>query len=216
MEDIYTRTEAALASAQTNLERSRDKAERVHGLCSCALLASLPLWWEPLPLSQFPGHGSGHVSHLAQSALSGILVLLNAGKAVLYLLPHKKSSGSNKMDVYATTGNGHRINHRQVDRPYGRGAQAGLLGRCIKKGIVINVADPRSEDRYNAAVDGEGLGSSPSAMLFLPLKSPTRAAIGVLQVSPQSHVHGTKKASLHHPHARPRLFVQLVVHVGGP
>ena len=64
MNEVYDRTEKALAVAETNLERSRQRSQRLRGVCACAILASFPLWalvgasrapvLRPAPLPQGP------------------------------------------------------------------------------------------------------------------------------------------------------------------
>lgn len=116
MNEIYERTEKALGLAQSNLENSKQRAQRLHGLTACAVLAALPLFYEPTrqpPSSSSStlgalllasrgggaaaGRGAvwvegGQTHRVAKAALSATLVLLNASTALLYLL-HPRSGG---------------------------------------------------------------------------------------------------------------------------
>jgi len=190
--EIYSRSEAALLSAHNNVEKSRERAERVYGLSACSLLASAPLWCEtssPLLASDNLNDKPGRLARVAQTAISGISALLNGERASLSLMADRKT-GSSKMEVFRRRADGQgssRIVHKMVDRPSGNGSQAGLMGRCIKKGVVINVMNARAEERYNAKVDGECLGTStPTSILFLPLKCASKSLMGILQVGVQT------------------------------
>jgi hypothetical protein len=189
LNEIYERTEKAVLAAQVNLQKTKEWSDKLEGVCACALLATYPLWWEPLPLQSSlalasrVGQPYNQLSRVVLAALNGCKVLLNAGKAVLYLT-EEAGARHNRLNCYSLALTAEdRFLVEEVARPTGHGAKAGLLGRCLKKGHKLSVADPPAEERYNPEVDGELDGAHSQAMLLLPLKWAASPALGVLQVS---------------------------------
>lgn len=247
LNDIYERTERALAVAQANLERCKGRAERLHGLTACALLAALPLWWQPLPplrlhqLSAMAAAGrplgkavaaaggggeheqgggagqpaarlvssqSSQTARVAAAVLASARVLLTSVSASLYVSrPPGGSSSSSSADeedrpclhVYEPTRDDDDddqdkhggaaaarggVSLRVLARPSGHGKAGGLLGRCLRKGQLLNLARPQDEPRFNPKLDGqqqqrggeEGAGSRPT--LLVPLKCPGSSSKG--------------------------------------
>lgn len=189
MNEIYERANAALVLAQTNVERSRERTEKLQGLCSCASLAAFPLWWQPTqlqsPAQLLAGHMFyGQVARVAQLAVQHIQVLLHCSKAALFVTKEggARAGSSQRLDVYEGSGPDAEVGRREMSRPTGHGAHGGLLGRCLRREQLMNISEPAREDRYNAEVDGRDRG----ATLFLPLKWAGKAVLGVLRVKTSS------------------------------
>ncbi len=178
--ELYERAAAALALAQSNVLKSRERTERLQGLCACALLAALPLWWEPATAHQ-------QVARVAEAALQGCRALFGSRRAALLLASASEGGAQHQhrlLDVFeaAEEGEGEEGGIRRAQMPWPRG---GLLGRCLRKGQALNVPGPGGKEKggltqyYSAEVDGP----DPTApTLLLPLRGPGKAALGVLRV----------------------------------
>ena len=179
----------------------------MQAVCNCAILAAFPLWWESVSSFQIPAGGQqqlsscigagGQIDRVAQLAVQNCSILLGCHKAVLYLTKEggAHSTSDSKLEAYEwsdnaggrlPSGSGQErrmvpavVQRREIIRPPGHGRQGGLLGRCLRKGQVLNVGDPLSQERYNKEIDGRDA----SATLYVPLRWPGKTVLGVLRVS---------------------------------
>jgi hypothetical protein len=175
--ELYERAAAALALAQSNVLKSRERTERLQGLCACALLAALPLWWEPAVTQE-------QVARVAEAALQGCRALFGSRRAALLLTVEGGAQQQHRLlDVFEAAAEEEEGGIRRAQMPWPRN---GLLGRCLRKGQALNVPGPGGSKEkgghsqyYSAEVDGP----DPHApTLLLPLRGPGKAVLGVLRV----------------------------------
>ncbi len=190
LQQLFERADAALVQAQSSAEASRDRMEKVHALCTRAVGAARPLWWEPTPSLPSPAQllaGQafyGQVGRVAQAAVQHCQRLFPGGvcwKASLVLTKEggARAGASDRLDVYEwVEGQQPSVRRHEMVRPTGHGAQGGLLGRGLRKGLLMNVAAPGQEERFNVEVDEE----EGSPLLLVPLRWPGKGDAVVLGV----------------------------------
>ena len=208
LQELYQRADTALAQAQYNVQVSQERSNQVQALCTRALAAARPLWWEstsslPSPAQLVTGQAfCGQVARVAQAALQQCQRLFsttcdgggggeneNGGcwKAMLVLTKEggARAGVSHRLDVYEwVEGAQPSVRRHEVIRPTGHGVEGGLLGRCLWKAEMMNVVEPTREERYNTQVDGEEGG----ATLLVPLccwpagKQDGAVVMGVMRV----------------------------------
>ncbi|EWM30241.1 hypothetical protein Naga_100003g97 [Nannochloropsis gaditana] len=190
LQHLYQRAETILGQAQISIQKSQARSDRLHDLYRRVWTAACPLWWSPTSLlsSEQLIAGEtlcGQVARVVQAALQqcGHLfyrsMIGECHKARLILT---KDGGSragvdHRLDVYDwKEGQRPLVRRHEMIHPGGGSANSGLLGRCLRKGQMINVMNPTQEECYNIQVDGD----ETEPTLFVPLLWPSQARAKVM------------------------------------